>query len=522
MDEDPRTVKPRARIYPRRPVIAIDDDGNWIGENGIAGSTSDLFLRLHEYPPTIFVKQGAADFVAKLDQTYRLSHKDSWQWRVTEQERAIIRPGGFKAATRVTTTVHFFGFKHGSGKRHKAGNYHKILDPVTMYGQGLATVWPGNEPIIARLLEWGTAIRDFCDENGLDVRPTIGSLGAQFLTDRRFYPHARRKVPWAINARARQELPGNHYALYVHPSPRREFTAQYLDQHRAHHYHARTTALPDADSLYAHGYFVNLAKPIWDEIPDDFYGLLSLDLEAPQRGRYNFLQSGTRFVWTNEVTLLRDLGYRILGIRAAWGSNKRDEGITRYARYAGMQLDRFDDAPWLKPILLATYGTLATRATWGETVFKLAKKGMPVSLCTGHHSLDGMLIRAPRKLEPKIANVIHRGMIEAATRADSIGLADFLTTAGYRVLSIYADAVMVEHDDDLPPIPVLPEPWRVKRTLNHLQFINKQAFMSGEMTKLPGVGQELKAYALSSNTKKAPRQAIDTLGIRYNPFGRKK
>lgn len=514
MDDDPRTIKPRARVYPRRPVIAIDDDGNWIGEDGTTGSTNNLFTHLHEYPATIFAKQGGADFVAKLDATYRLTHKDSWQVRISEQERAIIRPGGFRAATRVTATVHYFGFKNKS--------YHKMLDPVTMYGAGLATVWPGDTPAIERLLAWAIQVRDFCDENGMEVRPTIGGIAGQYLTDRRFYPHARRKVPWTINDRARQNLPGNHYALYVHPSPRYEFTAEYLDQHRAHHYHARTVALPDANSLYAHGHFITLRDAMWqgDEIPDDFYGLYCLDLEAPRRKRFQFLRTGTRFVFSNELPLLRDMGYRILAVRAAWGSNQRDTGIPRYARYASEQLDRYHDAPWIKPLLLATYGTLATRATWGETVFKLASSGTPATIHTGHHSIDGMLVRAPQKLEPKIANVIHRGMIEAATRAESIGLAHYLSCEGYRVLSIYADAVMVEHDDD-HPLPTLPEPWRLKRTLNHLQFISKQAFTSGEMTKLPGVGRELRNYSRRSNGQAPQRIGYQAVtGKRYKT-GRK-
>lgn len=515
MEDDPRNVRPRTRTYQRRPVIAVEDIHNWLYEDGSMGTgnlLTNLTTPLPDMPPTIFAKQGAADFVAQLDAYFRKTHPDSWQWRVTEQERAVMRPGGFHAASRITTTVHYFGFKNGA--------YHKILDPVTMYGQGLETIWPGEAPSLNRLLAWAITIRDFCDENGMDVRPTIGGIAGQYWTDRRFYPHARRKVPWRTNDRARQNLPGNHYALFVHPSPRYEFTADYLDQHRAHHYHARMLALPDANSLYAHGYFKTLEETVWDDIPEDFYGLYALDLEAPRTRRWRFLQSGTRFVFSNELPLLRDLGYRILGVRAAWGSNKQDRGVRRYAKYAESQLDRYGDAPWIKPLLLAAYGTLATRATYGETIFRLASKGDLATVRTGHHQLTGSMVRAPQKLEPKIANVIHRGMIEAATRADSIGLAEYLTGQGYRVLSIYADAVMVEHDDD-KPLPDLPEPWRLKRTLNHLQFVSKQAFMSGEMTKLPGVGRELRQYARRSNGQAPEKPMYEAVTGRRVKSGRK-
>lgn len=455
-----------------------------LSEAGELEHVNELTFTLPSLPSTLFAVQSAADLVAELDKV--LSDNPRWQWRASTHERDIVNPEGVRVAARVSTVVHYFGFK--------GGNFHKIIDPVVMYGKKLDEVWPGDAEI-TQLLDWAKALRDFCDKNGMDVRPTLGGMSAQFLTDRRFYPKRRRKVPATTNQRARDELPGNHYLLTVYPTPHREFTGLYLDQHRAHHYHARTTPLPDSNQLYAYGRFIDLAEITFENTWPDFHGLYCLDLQSPGKyRRSHWLHKLERaFVFSNELQHLVDMGYIVNGVYAAWGSFKRDTGLAKYARWASKQLDHYGDRPWLKPLLLATYGTLATKPRYGEAVFKLAKDGELVTLPTGRHSLTGHYVKASRKLEPRIANVLHRGMIEAATRSESVGYAQHLTTLGHRVLSIYADAVIIEEDCEKPGPPII-EPWRLKTTLNHLQFINQQAFLSGEMTKLPGVSRELMAY----------------------------
>lgn len=504
----PRAVKPRSRKYKRLPIIVVAR-GRWINENG-----EPVPEYLPDMPSTLFVTIGAGDFVSQLDEVYAAAYPDSWQWHVSTQEKGIVQPGGIRVAARVTTVVKQFGFKNG--------NYHRIIDPVVMYGKKLDDVWPGPGSLEARLMEWGQAIRDFCHENGMEVRPTIGSISGQFLTDRRFYANARRKVPRAINDRARENLPGNHYGLAVEPSPEREFTAWYVDQRRAHHYHAARTPLPDADNLYAHGRFTDLSlKGVsLGEIQDDFHGLYCVHMQVPENVHHRFWHwinptAPYDFVFSNEIPLLLEMGYKINHVIAAWGSHDRDQGIARYANWADQQLDEHADAPWIKPLLLATYGTLATRPSWGEAVFRLAKRGQPATVYTGRRSLTGIQTHKPIKLEPGIANVIHRGMIEAATRAESIQLARTLADRGLRVLSIYADAVIVQQPkDDTRQLPPVPEPWRLKRTLNHLQFINQQAFISGEMTKLPGVSREVKEYAQHAPGHAPRKKRWDNFGQR--------
>lgn len=492
----PRSVKPRHRAYRHFPVVALGRE-DYLDENGQTGSVMDLIAQLPKSPSTLFCTVGSADFLARLNSVYLLKTPNTWQWRVSTLEREFCRPNDVMRAVRISTVVHYFGWKHGT--------YHKIIDPIVMYGHSLNTIWPDEVTVVddtqwrtlRKLLVWGITLRNFCADNDVDVRPTTGGIAAQFLTDKRFYPHPRRKMPTKINERAREELPGNHYYLNVMPDPSNNFTAHYLDQHRAHHYHARTTRLPDSDYSFAYGSFTDLSNVAYDSIEPQFAGLYCLDLSAPKR-QIPFDWIDRRhldrvFVYSNELQHVLDMGYKINGVRAAWGSVRHDEGLRRFACWSDQQLDSYTDAAWLKPLLLSAYGTLATRAREPQAVFRLAKRGEPLMVRTGRRQLNGLLAKGTRKLEPGIVNVLHRGMIEAGCRSESIGLAQQLDWQGHRVLSIYADAVIVEADDD-NPLPELPEPWRYKKALNHLQFVNQQAFISDGMTKLPGISRDATRY----------------------------
>lgn len=510
-----RIVKPRNRTPRRLPVVAIAG-GKVLTEDGQLLSIDELVDQLVTWGPTLFAIDNAGDFIAGwLDPVFRVRYNKSWQWRASAQERNICNPNGTKIAARVSTTIHYMGWK--------GGTFHKVIDPVGMYGRKLEEIWPDEwpgQPQWVRMLNWAVALRDYCDKQGIEVKPTLGAIGAQFLTDRQFYPNARRKVPAATNAAVREELPGNHYDLRATAEPGTEFTAHYLDQQRAHHYHARSTPMPHADHLYAYGDFHELKRVSFQHPRPGFMGLYCLDLKCVGIPRFSWIrhtydytdrleyQLEKVFVYSNELPHLLDMGYEVIGIRAAWGGFKRDEGIARYAAWAEKQLDDYGDPPWLKQLLLATYGTLATRPKEHDSVFRIASTGENVLLFTGANRLEGLRVKGRRKLEPRIANVLHRGMIEAGCRSDSVGLAQWLDGLGYNVLSIYADAVMVEADDD-KPLPTIPDPWRSKETLTYLQFINQQAFSSSQMTKLPGVSRDLLKYR-QRTPGHAPRRTLYT------------
>lgn len=492
----PRIVKPKDTTYARLPVMAYCD-GILLDEDGQITTFNELVNRLPTLQSTIFSMQGSPDFLAALDGAFAPIYPTTWQWRTSDYERDIVNGKGEIVKTSVTVSIHYFGWKNS--------NFHRVIDPVTMYLKNIDEIWLGDNNRIEKLLQWGIQLRNFCDANHIQIRPTMGGIASQFLTDPRFYSQPRRKVPAATNKAVREHLPGNYYSLTVKATPSEDWTAHYLDQRRAHHYHARNIAFPDANTLFAYGDFVTLSNVVFPEPWKEFMGLYCLDLYSPAH-RLPFDWSGQaivgkrhriltkQFVYSNELPHLLDSGYRVIGVRAAWGGINREAGLNIYAIWANKQLNLYRDAPWLKPLLLSTYGVLACKPKQAESIFRLAR-GERVTFRTGRNTLTGHRTRAPRKLEPRIANVLHRGMIEAATRSESVGMAQWLTGLGHRILSIYADAVIVEHDDQLT-LPSLPLPWRYKTPLTHLQYINQQAFISGEMTKLPGVGRNILKYDL--------------------------
>ena len=490
----PKIVKPRRARRTRLPIIAVEGD-EALTEQGELWTLDELVNRLPDLPRTLFVAVGGADFLAHLNGIFTATHPNVWQWRATDNARRAYGnhpTSKLRHTGRVKIAVSYFGFKRRDG-----GTFHKLIDPVTMYGHRFSSVHPGDGPVIMRLMEWATILRDFCDDNNLEVQPTMGAISSQLLTDSRFYPEARRKVPAPTNQRVREQLPGNHYRLLV-PVGDRDYTVHNIDQRRAHHYHAQTIAFPHADHLYAYGYFKNLTQYYHDQPSPDFFGLYCLDLLAPVAGWYHSWlappvkretevgrELSHRFVYTNELPHLFDMGYRCLGVRAAWGSHHRDTGLNKLAGWCCEQLDRYCDAKWLKPLLLSTYGTLAARATDAEAIFRQASKGSAKTVLTGRRSLTGIVARRPQKLEPAYVNVLQRGMIEASTRSESIGMTQHLEHLGHRVLSIYADGLFVEVNED-NPLPELFDPWRLKLTHTHWRAENPQAYSSDQETKRPG------------------------------------
>lgn len=488
-----RVVKPRLGRYHHRPVVAIYD-GWALSEDGELVTERQLIRKLPKMSSTIFIRLRAAEWVVLLDRSYRADYPGTWNCRFVTKESNLI-PMQYKGTftglvhpVREQIVCHYFGWKTKG-----AGDYHKVLDPLIFSDKKPPK---GDKPYIQVLLEWGVGLRDFCSDNRLDLRSTAGGISGQFLTDSRFYPDARRKVPTATNARVREVLPGNYYYLNVLPENGREYTAYYLDQHSSHHYHASETTFPDSDELYAYGRFTDLAECVFKDTWKNFYGLYCLDLEPPRHPSSRWVRdwlghsmgSDTltkQFVYSNEVLHLRSAGYKVLGVRAAWGSHKADTGLNKYALWARDQLDSQPELPWLKRLLLATYGVLAVTPRNHLSLYARASKGELTSVQVDDHKFTGYKIVQKTKLEPRIANVLHRGMIEAACRSETINYADWMENSGYQILSIYSDAVIVEADQDLP-VPLTPEPWRLKRTLTHLRFLNAQAYRSAEESKIPG------------------------------------
>lgn len=459
-----------------------------LDEHGQVRNVSDVDWRLE--PPSLLAGLSIAAFVVDLTERYGMD--PLFQWKAADRSGAI---GGSHLHIS-KTVVDYFGWKANDLVKRK-GHWHMCIDVDTFY----ANPWTMDKhaDTVQDIMQWALDLRDFCRDNDLVIRSTAASTAAQFLRDPRFYPEARRKVPKIINATARETLPGNHYELLVPEGTHTRYQALEIDQTRAHHYHAQHLRIPDANSLTARGDFINLKEvvDVTGETPEDFSGLYYLRLFHDPQSAVRFGLFGgsdtTRFfdtfVWSSELSYLRDSGYEIVGTIAKWGSYQRDTGICAYSTHAQLELDRHNNAYWLKPLLLSVYGLLAARPKIPSSVYRIAN-GEPISLVTNRDWLHGFMVNHTkgRALEPVIANVLHRGLIEAATRAESLGLARHLTANGVRVLQIYADCVIIE-DDISTPLPFLPEPWRVKDTLTDFMPLNPQSFVSIEKERLPGIAK---------------------------------
>ena len=513
-----RSVKPRAgKINADRPIVAVRlSTDEYVTEDGEYGTIEDLAVRLPELRASVFICTGSGELLSILSDSY--GDNGRWQYSVAPGFREHWRPHLAAAGRRVYTNltiVNWFGFQ---GERKQANRYHIALDPL-VFSDAPTEVRPSTLP---ELLQWGKGIRAFCIQENVNIRPTQGAIARQFLTDPRFYPNDRRKVPRATNDRAREYIGGNHYEVRGRDDT---YTGHYVDQSSAHHHAARNTDLPSSNSLYAYGHFrlPGEAAP-WKVDPERVYEFLGV-FKGLVCGHIGWDRRGGQYVpewmqewrptkigdkpgpptyfYTCELDLMRSLGVTVTSIVAAWGATTADEGLPAYARHAG-ELVAAGGAYWLKPLLLAAYGCLATRPKEHSVGFHHSKGGKATDIPVGKRTLTVSLNEASKELEPSTNNVIQRGMIEAATRAESLMYANYLQSEGFRVLCIYVDAVIVEEDDR--EIPIFP-PWRHKKPLTGLRFISRNAFTSMEMTKLPG-HPDRAAILAASLGERLPRERI--------------
>lgn len=507
-DGIPRIVKPRdtSKSPEWLPIIAVDyDSRTFLNERtGEVGSTAELHHHVLASPPSIVVAQNAAEMVAGLDRA--LGPNPLWQYRAIPHRREVWRPDGDKRRPVVVNTIiGFFGFKNTN--KNKKGRWFYPIDPIAFCDTNINMLMEGDAPAIVKLMEWARDVREFCQAQNLRVTPTSGGIAGQLLRDPRFYPDPRRKVPKRTNALARDFLPGNHYKLFV-PENQVIKRAVYLDMKSAHHNCAASLRFPHADNIMFRGDWdttdptdptVPFGRPRWepgtptfDEFVSRFMGLMRVRLRVPEFPIGSFPlpfmeRPGlvSAFVYTNELAYINRLGAKVEGIDAAWGGFKTDDGLNRYAVWAMTETATMtpERKRWAKSTLLSTYGVLAARPRELELCYRRMKGGTDAVLPAGGSILPVKIKTLPAS-ESKTANVLHRGMIEAQTRIECCEMARTMTSLGHRVLSIYADAVVIEAGG---PLPLLPAPWEVKAELDGLVYFNATSFHSRQLTRLPGM-----------------------------------
>lgn len=503
----PRAVKPRRSSYKHLPLIAVAE--TVLTERGESFSLDSLPMLVLAEPPSLVVAQHVGNTLAKL--TEKFGDHPRWQFRVTPVKREVWGPN--RRATKAVisqTTVAFFGFQRENG--HGKNHYHYALDPTAFVRLTISELIPGDDLTREqKLLEWGRSVRTYMALHDLAVRPTAGGVAGQLLKDPKFYPVERRKVPKATNHRARIALPGNFYRLYD-AKPGEYYRASYLDMSGAHHQAARRVAFPCANGLVARGNYRQcddsgaiLDRP-WltagsraFERAISWPGLHLVKMFCPPARRGVFSPptmdkrgSQLRYVFSNEIPYLRECGAELRYLVASWSSRDAETtgtGLSEYAAWSLAELDQLhpDLRPWVKVLLLSTYGILAATPRTMEFGYHRAKNGVEKRYPIGSQLLKVIARETAREHEMPTANVIHRGMIEAETRIMSLSMARDLHRAGHSILAVYADSVFVNTGEGQPSLPLIPKPWRVQDNLNGLRFLNSTSFTSVELTKLPGI-----------------------------------
>lgn len=501
--ETPLTVKPRkSQTNAYRPIIAAHGDDAYF-ERHNTGEVRDLTEALRELllePPSIIVCQDPQRLLAKL---YAIHQSNPWFFaKFTPVTRKIERDGN--ALYPKDTIVTYFGWvrKGVRGQRDRPKLIHYVFSPLTIAKASIHDLRSGDESPLQKTYEWGMRVRNFLVENDLRIPSTGGAIGAQLLKDSRFYPRPRRKVPKATNELARPTLPGNHYDLRAESGRLLSHVTE-VDMAAAHHHFAGRVTLPCANDLYARGNFRTYEKgERWIREPQG-HGLFYCAVSVPH-GKDNAFtlpqlqKHGRRnvFLYSNEIGFARENGVFIDYIIAGWSSEKEDTGLTLYSQFAQGQLRTAGrDKTWLKPVLLSPYGLLATRPHALELGFVSFSPTAGTPLIKGNRSqfmLRGGLINAhhrttSKESEPCFNNIIHRGMIEAQTRIETLRMATYLRSYGHDILALYGDAVFVTPD---APIPFLPPPWRIKTEHTNMVFYSPTSWESDQDAKLPGIPRE--------------------------------
>jgi hypothetical protein len=492
-----RTIKPRTRGFTFMRLAVATPDGI-VDEDGELHSDIPAYVKRAE--PTAFITIDPSAFLGELDDCYNLHP----HWRFTLAR--IVADKGTMSMSRVKLTT--FGFRACKTPAERADcplccgglssrkqRLHQCWDPRSMSPTPVHKMI--GDASITSLLQWGIDVRTWAQEQDLELRVALSGYGSQLLRDPRFYPEPRRRVPRATNERVRPALPGNLVRLVsVEPGPlSRNVTS--IDQRSAHHRIAQSIALPDANTLFARGYFNDPENgKIWARRgtrlyertinqPGLVYVIATSRLTAPNEFRLlaqNFTGQRGIYLWTNTVPFLESTGTRIDGIVAAWTSTTTDSGLSQYGNWAQSQIESASPARkrWLKPLLHSTYGLLAARPrplqighngrtnAGKHSTFLLGTRTFPVTE------------RTMSNWQPVFVNVAQRGMIEAETQLRSLRMAQELTDAGCEITHIHTDGLHVVGE-----LPLLPDTWDIKG-LTDVTYIDNVSWIARERECLPG------------------------------------
>lgn len=459
---------------------------NWPQDRNGSARSTPIMLVCHN-PHKVFLK---------LHKIFQNDPEWNTRFSVNTGEKFYVKDGASKEPKVRTTQdirISFFGFRDSNRKT-------KYLHPISPHDfmENFKEYGDDSWPEYIRLYHWGGHVRKWMQKHKLRFATTRGGLAAQLLRDERFYPKSRRKIPKHTNEKARVALPGNFYAMQDRYIDTMFPSVYVIDQENAHHYAAEQIDLPNANTLFARGRFATLSdEPFVREKSIGFQNLISehglfrcrvwvpkptVNLVMPWTEQHGLTDI---FLFSNELDLAKELGIEIRHISYAWTSRELDTGLSKYAQWAQREtLENPDHRPWLKPTLLSAYGILGVRPRKMEMAYFRSAKGKPYRYLLGPTPVMMQRMITDKDIQAPIANLIHRGMIEAETRKLSIQLAMKMEAEKHTVIAIHSDSVLIK--DEGQQLPLLPPPWRVKDRLSRFRALDQVSFRSDQVTILPG------------------------------------
>lgn len=459
---------------------------NWPRDREGKQRTTPVMLVCHN-PHRIFQKVHKA-----------FENDPEWNVRfsVNTSERFYVSDGASrepKVRTTQDIRIASFGFRTDNRKT----KYFHLITPID-FMDDFNAYGDENWAEYIRLYHWGGSVRKWMRKHKLRFTATRGGLAAQLLRDKRFYPSDRRKVPKLTNENSRIALPGNFYAMAESHVDKLMPAVYLIDQENAHHHAAEQVELPNGNTLFARGRFATLSdesyvqdKHIGFNHLMSEHGLFRVRAWVPNTWGgmvppwNNQVGLTNIFLFSNELDMAKEMGVEIRHISYAWTSRDPDKGLSKYAQWAKREVSANPDhRVWLKPTLLSAYGILGVRPRYMENAYWRSSSGEPYRYLLGPTPIMMNRVRTTKEIQPGIANLIHRGMIEAETRKLSIQLARKLEDEGHTVIAIHADAVLVK--DEGQQLPLLPPPWRVKDRLTSFKAVDQVSFHSDQVSVLPG------------------------------------
>lgn len=506
-------------VKPARPrgwyldLMVVAPQGVALERTGEVHPREELSAIVAAEPKSLVIVQAADRMLWELHQVFR--GDPDWNYQL----KPVHPRGNGRKGHRITATVvRHFGWKHNRGDHGKgrAGNhYHLCIDPTPLCAARIDELvdLPGATEL-EKLYLWGSLLRNWLLTQRLPPAPSAGALGATLTRSPLWFTDSR-KVPRATNARLRPFLPGNHHRLYTDQV--KSHNGVKLDMSAAHHQVAASIPLPSANTFVIRGHKPHVTDgtegtpPPWctatsrmfRSLLDSHHGFLFARVTVPTRPRGTILHPTLETpgpqdagLWTTAIPHLLDRGLVIEAIYWTASTPQVDPAVNSYARFALRTISETDPLlrPTVKRILLSAYGIKAAIPNRMERGVRLSDKGETGAYPAGSGVLPVKRLRMDHEIEPLLAHVAHRAMIEEGLRVRVIEQAQFLQAAGHRVLCIYADAIIVESTGHT--LPLLPDPWKSAEPLTGLRFLadNGTAYTATEESRLPGIPRERREF----------------------------